>query len=126
MLDAVEARRTSTVSAEVLPPLPRITWNFDRSFAFCRSALSCGFAPSLLVARQIADAQRLIELCAYSQRPLCADQSVYRTTQSTVAFFLVLLAPACGLLDELNTGGGVNCIPGFVGSSTGGCLKLGV
>jgi hypothetical protein len=34
------------------------------------------------------------------------------------------LTPPFGPEDELNDAGGVNCMPGLLGSTTGGCWKL--
>ena len=47
-----------------------------------------------------------------------------RTTQSTVPDLLLLLPE--DVVGCENTGGGVNFMPGLVGTTTGGCLKLAV
>lgn len=48
----------------------------------------------------------------------------YRTSQSTV-FDLAGVALPEGPVELLNTGGGVNCMPGFFGTITGGTVTLG-
>jgi hypothetical protein len=54
-----------------------------------------------------------------------AARGPQRTSQSTVFDLPAVMEPVTGA-GALKAGGGVNCIPGFAGKSTGGCVKLGV